>query len=196
MLLTLFSLSLHAYGQGTFIYDQQSADESTGGGAGYFIQTNQPIGQSFTPNLSSVGFVRLFLWDRANGLGATLSVNLWSGSLTNGSLLGTTLPVALPDQFLGYTDFFFANPVAVTPGETVYFQPTIQSGDTTVNIFAYHYGYPGGTSFIQGVPNPNGFDLWFREGIVVPEPSAFSLLIGSGVLLYVHRKKNPKHTVR
>src|SRR5258705_13595536 len=36
-----------ALAQGTFIFDQQSADETTGSGSGGSIQQNQPVGQSF-----------------------------------------------------------------------------------------------------------------------------------------------------
>src|SRR6266404_1497869 len=92
--------ALAACGQGTFVYDQQSADESTGGGGVSVIQSNQPLGQSFTPSLSSVGFIRLFLIDgvRNNGLGATVYVNLREDSIT-GPVLGLSGPVFMPDNF-------------------------------------------------------------------------------------------------
>src|SRR5437867_13447920 len=98
-----------AKGQGTFIYDQQSVtnDSAVGEGAPA-IQSNQPIGQSFTPTLSSIGFIRLFLGDSAfNGLGATIYVNLRSDSIT-GPIIGSTDPTFLPDRFSGLTDFLFA----------------------------------------------------------------------------------------
>ena len=50
--------ALAACGQGTMIYDQQSATNRSFSGGSPF-QEEQPIGQSFTPALSSVGFVEM-----------------------------------------------------------------------------------------------------------------------------------------
>src|ERR1041384_4587098 len=121
-LLAIFPIVIHA--QGTFIYDQQSSDETfVNGLAG--IQPNQPIGQSFIPVLSSVGFIRLVLADENpnNGFGATLYVNLRSGGIT-GPVLSSTDPVMLPDSFgvgsNGFVNFFFQAPPTLTPGTTYY----------------------------------------------------------------------------
>jgi len=177
----LWVLSLAAYGQGTFIYDQQSSDENDIAGLAV-IQVQQP-GQSFTPLLSSVGFIRLALQDLnvGNSLGATIYVNLRTDSIT-GPILSSTGAVFMPDAFFGVTDFFFSTPVSVTPGVIYYFQPVVQSGDGWA-VAGYHYNYSGGTEFLQGVAFP-GSDLWFREGIVVPEPSS-GLLILLGVVALV-----------
>ncbi len=80
----LFLLSLSAHAQGNFIYDQESSDENVAaGGAAAAIQQNQPIGQSFTPTFSSIGFIRLWFGDGTpnNNLGATVFVNLRSDSI-------------------------------------------------------------------------------------------------------------------
>ncbi len=133
------------------------------------IQSNQPLGQSFTPSLSSVGFIRLFLIDgvRNNGLGATVYVNLREDCIT-GPVLGLSGPVFMPDNFGigsgGYTNFFFSSPVPVTPGATYYLQP-------------------------NGAAVPFD-DLWFREGVFVPEPSwALLILVGGGVFVYARRRR-------
>jgi hypothetical protein len=191
LLLTGLSLTFGAVAQGTFIYDQQSANETAGGGGAVAIQANEPIGQSFAPALSSVGFIRLFLSDNAfDSVGATVYVNLRTNSIT-GPILSSTDPVFMPDRFSGYTNFIFVTPVAVVPGVTYFFQPVVQSGDSW-SVVAYNsYNYQGGNAFEQGLSLPS-IDLWFREGIVVPEPSSLSLLIGSGVLFYVRRAKNRK----
>ena len=94
-------------GQGVFVYDQQSANESTIGGAAGVIQSSQPIGQSFTPSLASVGFIRLKLGDCViNGFGATVYLNLRSDSIS-GPILATSDSVVMPDGFIGYPNFFF-----------------------------------------------------------------------------------------
>jgi len=167
-----------ASGQG-FIYDQQSADNNPPGGLTAVIQSNQPIGQSFTPTLSSVGFISLWVGDTSlNALGATVFVDLHADSIT-GTVIGSTQPVSMPDGYTGFTDFLFTTPVALTPGASYVLQPIVQSGDQWV-IVGYNYNYPGGTAIIRGVENPMS-DVWFREGIIVPEPSVLSLiLIGSG----------------
>jgi hypothetical protein len=185
ILLTLVS-SL-ARGQGTFQYDQQISNTNAPGG--YLNILPGPTGQSFVPSLSAVGFVELYLSDGSlNHAGTTLCVNLWSGSLTNGNLLGTSTPVFLPDNFLGVTHFPFSIAVTVTIGMTYYFQPLIQSGDSEQLGVVASSLYPNGTAYFQGAAN-SGFDLWFREGIVVPEPSsALLFFLGGGVVAWRHRK--------
>jgi hypothetical protein len=73
LLLTGFFFTLGAVGHGAFIYDQQSATETTGGGGAVSIQSNQPLSQSFTAALSFAWFIRPALFDinAANGMGAT-----------------------------------------------------------------------------------------------------------------------------
>ena len=181
--LALFLNPVLAQSQGTFIYDQQSATESTGGGGYAVIQSNQPIGQSFTPSFDSVGFVRLHLYDPVvNGSGAGVYLDLWAGSF-GGTLLGSTDPIHIADGFAGFADFFFPSPVAVVPGTTYYFQPIVQQGGDNVAVLAYNtYHYDGGMFFANGEADPS-FDMWFREGLyVVPEPSpVWLLLVGSMV---------------
>jgi len=178
-----------ALSQGTFVYDQQLVTNDTSGGEfSAAIQTNQPIGQSFTPTLSSVGFVRLFLGDSSrNGIGANVLVNLRSDSL-QGPILASTDPVFMPDGFSGRADFLFLNEVSVIPGTTYFIQPVVQSGDAWNIFLDINYKYPGGTAFFSGVADPS-FDLWFREGIIVPEPASGSLiLLAIGIFVWRKRK--------
>src|SRR4051794_17057999 len=116
--------------QGTFLYDQQSVtNDSRGAESVITIQSSQPVGQSFTPQFSSVGFVRLFLADDVlNGVGATLYVDLRADSIT-GQIIGSSQPVFMPAGFVDRVDFFFGSPVTVSPGTTYFLQPIVQSGD-------------------------------------------------------------------
>jgi hypothetical protein len=184
LLLASFSL----LGQGTFIYDQQSVNsDSTGAEGVATIQTSQPIGQSFTPSLDSMNFIRLYLGDRAfNSIGATVYINLRSNSIT-GPMFASTDPVFMPDGFVGRTNFYFPNLVSVTAGTTYYFQPVVASGDTWGILHDTQYNYSGGMTFALGQAAPS-FDLWFREGIFIPEPSSALLLFtGAIFLVYGHR---------
>ncbi len=193
ILVACWLTSLLAHSQGAFIYDQQSStNESYPPGQVQYIQPNQPFGRSFTPSLSAVGFVRLFVGDSIyqNGFDATISVNLVANSIT-GSVLAATSPMHLPGNSFGYVTFYFANPVAVTPGVIYYFQPVVASVDPWLTQLLPGFTYNTGTAFFNGLASPS-VDLWFREGIVVPEPASLSLLICSGILFYARRKRNPK----
>ena len=169
---TILSLVLASYallksqGQGTIMYDQQSSDESYIAG-GIAIQPYQPIGQSFTPTLSSIGFIRIYIGDNTagNSLGATLHINLLTNSIT-GPVLATTDPMTVADGFNGVLDFYFSTPQSITPGATYLFRPIVDAGDIFI-MAAYNYNYPGGTEFVSGSPSPNG-DVWFREGSLSP----------------------------
>src|SRR5580693_6560279 len=100
--LSLMFATLAASGQGTVNYDQQISASPQGFGFHNpsTIQSQQPIGQSFIPVFSSVGFIELNLGDDkpANGLGATAVVNLRGNSIT-GTVLATSSPVFMPDGF-------------------------------------------------------------------------------------------------
>src|SRR5690349_17694900 len=101
-----------ALGQGTIIYDQQSSTAANLGEQAFSIGSNQPIGQSFTPSLEAVRFISLSLSRGSLNQGATISINLRSGSIT-GAVLATTSPITLPVGFIGTSDFFFPNDIAV-----------------------------------------------------------------------------------
>ena len=157
-----------AYGQGNLIYDQQSSTTPGAHGDGAGITDDQPMGQSFIPTLPAVGFVQLEFEDfPANGLGTTVFVNLWSGSISNGTLLGSTAPVYIQDGVVfAVTTFYFSTPVPVTPGTTYYIQPYALTGD--INgidvILSQVFNYTNGTAYFRGAPNPNNQNFWFREG--------------------------------
>src|SRR5450759_118257 len=124
--------SFLAHGQGTFIYDQQSSTEANYQEGGADIQQNQIIGQSFMPQLSSVGFIRLFIYNGVLGdtSAATVHINLRTNSIS-GMILSSTTPVSVPSGslFAGPLDFFFSTPVPVTPGFSYYFQPVVENNN-------------------------------------------------------------------
>ena len=94
----------------------------------------------------------------------------------------------MPSLFAGTTDFFFPTDVPVTAGVVYYFEPVVQSGGSW-NLVTADFSYPGGSAFYEGLPLP-GSDVWFREGIVVPEPSsALLVVVGVGAFLFVRRSR-------
>jgi hypothetical protein len=183
--------ALSAAGQGTFVYDQQSSTDERPPhyGAGGDLALNAPWAQSFTPALSSVGFVRL-KFDDGNlddGLGGSVYVNLRSDSIT-GRILGRTPTVAMAPFFAGVTNFIFSTPISVTPGAMYFLEPVQFAGGTWL-LDGGPYLYPGGIAYQTGQPEP-GADMWFREGIyVVPEPASMLLLsLGMAALIGLRRR--------
>jgi hypothetical protein len=184
-----------ALGQGTFVYDQQSVPSDstyTEGGVANILDVS--VGQSFTPSLSTVGFIRLNIGGGGyiGGPSATFYVNLLLDSI-NGPILGSTDSVTFLPWYSAPSTFFFSTPVTVTPGDTYYFRVVEENGDDSWGIIYdsdwYRYPYPAGNAYFNGVVAPY-WDLWFREGIVVPEPSsALLFLAGFGALAIFRRGK-------
>jgi hypothetical protein len=196
LLLVLWTERL-ALSQGTFIYDQQSSVEGSYKEGLAYIQQSQPMGQSFTPSLSAVGFVRLYMNNGLSGntSAATVYVNLRTNS-TSGPILAQSLPVTIPggSLFVSTVDFVFANGVTVSPNATYFFQPVVQDNDN-IGVSMGQYGYLGGDVIIRGAANTS-LDFWFREGLyIVPEPSAAALLGLSGVALFCRARKRRRESL-
>ena len=185
-----------ASAQGIYFYDQQSAPNPSFAAGASGIQTSSPVGQSFTPTLASIDFVNFAFFDAVlgNDVGATVYVNLHSTGM-GGPILAATTPVFMPDNFgwntsnNGENIFMFPTTVALQPGTTYYFEVVVQAGDLWA-IRGTELPYNGGTAFLNGLPATG--DFYFREGIMVPEPTAYSLVIlGMGVFWLLRRHKNP-----
>lgn len=183
-----------AQSQGTLIFDQQSSTDETHNTGGLSLQFYGFVGQSFTPSLSAVRFVRVKLVDlaSANGIGGTLVMNLRSNAI-NGPILGTTT-LTLENGFSGSTNFVFANAIPVVPSLTYFFETSVITGDdwavrTMSNVPGDNY--PNGMVFGGLFPASAG-DLWFREGIiVVPEPTTVSLMfVGGGLVALLVRRRH------
>lgn len=182
-----------ALAQGTLVFDQQSSANESYSSGGVPIQFYGFVGQSFTPSLSTVGFIRVKLYDGvpANGVGATLVMNLRSNAI-NGPILGTTT-LTLANGFSGSTNFIFGTAIPVVPSLTYFFETTVQSGDdwgirtmdsTVIDNYPNGFTYAGPNTFTGG-------DVWFREGIIaVPEPTLISLLIIGGLGVCYGRRRH------
>jgi hypothetical protein len=179
-----------ALSQGTLLFDQQSSTNETppGLGDGVSIQAASPYGQSFTPGSNAVDFIRLKIDDSfpSDGLGGMLHIDLKAGSIF-GTTLASTTPVTLSNGFAGVVTFFFPAPISLAPGSSYVFEPIPDTGNFW-NVAADEYNYPGGTAIYQGSPL-TGSDLWFREGIIVPEPSSGMIaLLGVSTVFYARRR--------
>ena len=57
------------------------------------------------------------------------------------------------------------------------------------------FPYSTGTLYEFGSPDPNGFNAWFREGVLIPEPSSGVLVLvgAAGVWWAKRRLRRPKN---
>lgn len=168
------------HAQPIFLYDQQSSDEARIREGGIALGM-QPLGQSFTPTRSAVGFIRVFVDGYVSDT-AVLQITLRRGSL-DGPVIASTEPVCLSANFVsGPVDFLFLDPASVVPGLMYCFQPMVVSGRAGLGVNASpEYQYPGGEAFWYGLPR-SYTDLWFREGLIIPEPAA-GTMVGIGVIV-------------
>src|SRR6266705_942449 len=135
-----------------YFYDQQSSTNESPwpyGSGSTLQQIPPPYGQSFTPTLTSINFIRLNLNDANinDGLGATIYVNLHADSLS-GAVIGTTAAVTMPNSFTGPATFLFPNSLPLVAGERYYFEPLVQSGGAW-NTAGGELNYPGGSAFFN-----------------------------------------------
>jgi hypothetical protein len=168
MRISLFILAIFlalniVHAQSTLFFDQQSSTNWDGETVGAVPVSDQPLGQSFTPALSSIDFVRLRLSISTFSVAGTVSVNLWSGGISNGVLLASSIPAVINLSDPGavvYTNFFFPSSVPLNPGTTYFFQPLVTSetsgpfgGDLNVGLYSprvYPATYAGGMAYVYG----------------------------------------------
>jgi hypothetical protein len=152
------------------------------------IFINQPpLGQEFTPTLSSLSVVELMIMDSlpTDGIGSTVTVNIRGGAIA-GPVLGTStlvLPNAYGGGTFALTHFDFLAPVPLVPGNLFVMELVATGTGFTVAVNPANT-YAGGR-FISLGNVVQGSDLVFREGPVlaaVPEPTTL-LLVGVGTAL-------------
>ncbi len=188
---TLLLAAFSAYGQGTmFLYDQQSSTDEGNYGYGFgpaFQNLLPTTGQSFTPTFSGIDFIRLEINDStpAGTVGSAWFLNLHSDSI-HGPILGTTATVGLPGGFTGAANFFFPSTIPLTPATSYWFDINTPDGGAW-HVVAGVFIYPGGIAWANDSPRP-GADYWFREGLVVPEPSSATLIMLGGAALACLRR--------
>ena len=185
--------ALCAAGQGslTYQYDQQSStiEGNYGHGTGPSFGIMSPTGQGFTPTLSAIDFIKLEIND-ASATGAVPST--WSVGLHSTSIIGPLLgsvSVTIPGAYSGAASFIFPNTIPLTPGTEYWFDINTADGGAWHILFD-SFNYQGGNAWVRGGDYLAG-DYWFREGIIVPEPSCAALLVlgGCSLLWFKNKKK-------
>ena len=171
-------------GQGLLV-DQASGTLSEFVPNGVIVPDNQ-IAQSFTPSLSAVGFVQFSDLISDNSSSVVVVVNLRQGAY-NGAIVSSTDPIVLFNKFTQISTFYFPDNIAVTPGRLYFFEPVLQSSGHLDFGYKSPSTYDRGDLFGNGVPSGGAADLWFREGIVVPEPSSIWFLVLASLGLICRR---------
>ena len=139
------------------------------------------IAQSFTPSLSAVGFVQLQTSIFANSSGEMVVINLRQNGF-NGAILSSTDPVFLVNKITQINTFYFPVNIPVTQGQLYFFEPVLLSSGSLDIGTKSPSGYLGGDLWSNGLMDPQA-DLWFREGLVVPEPEPIFLLFAGVAVL-------------
>ena len=128
--LALLVGALSANAQGTVLFHQQTSTDEFSPPCGYGTTVRgwtNPCGQSFTPTLSRVDFIRLISDDGNpnDGRGATVYLTLRSGAI-DGPIIGTTASVTMANGFSGVSTFIFPIAVPMVPNTTYFFNPVVQ----------------------------------------------------------------------
>ena len=147
--------------------------------------TNQIV-QSFTPTLSGIGFVQLQTVIAAldpGSLGLTVVVQLREGG-SLGPVIAATTPLFLQNLGTEFTPFFFPDNVPLTANQPYYFEPVVLGGGALDVAIKTPGPYDRGNLFLNGGPANPLSDLWFREGLVVPEPGTGVFVLMGLVLLF------------
>ncbi|PYK97948.1 MAG: hypothetical protein DME19_14370 [Verrucomicrobia bacterium] len=145
-----------------------------------------PTVQSFTPSLPGIGYIQLATFINAAGGGVTVIINLRQDAY-NGPIVSSTTPIVVVNGITQIGTFYFPANIPIIPNQVYYFEPVVLSGGTWFVGYKGPSTYDRGDLFSNGAPS-GAVDLWFQEGIVVPEPGAgWLLLLGSGLFVW-HRR--------
>ena len=196
----LMAVSLQVHAQGTII-DQESYSTPispyTSGVDGLYL-TDQPLEQftqSFIPSLSAIDFAAL---EFESGTGnAKVEVKLYDDSAepSVATLIGTSTAITMSSPFVnsglgiaGIETFYFSSPISLTAGDTYYLQPVLVSGGASWT-FETIIGdtYPNGELNVNGYPFATQTDMWFQEGITVPEPGTLALIGCAGLFVFMFK---------
>lgn len=158
------------------IIDQSSAVDTDRAGW-WSLKALTPIGQTFRPSFAGLDGIELWTedqWDaECSGVGTSLHVNVRETAI-DGSVVGSSLPVVLPNCFKGITVFSFPALVALTPDKVYAIEVVITSQDNWGVVWQQDPdAYGRGESVVTGAVTDA--DLWFQAGLrdSIPQAEAY-----------------------
>ena len=184
ILFGILGLATSCCAQGEVI-DQRNDQSNRSSLTRWTLQVGDPVGQEFVPTLGGVDFVETVFFDHDFSQNPiTIQVLIHDGTIV-GPVVGASSPVTfIASDFGSIRRFDFPSTAPVIPGQ-IYVMELFQSGPQNDSIGADpSAAYLTGQMIRSGAPF-DGYDLWFREGmvVVVPEPSLLTLSI-AGVAVF------------
>ena len=148
------------------VVDQSSVVDTSRAGW-WSIKALGPVGQTFRPSFAGLDAVELWTeeqWDaQCSGAGARLQVNIREAAI-DCPLVGSSVPVVLPDCFKGIAFFGFPSLVALTPDKDYVVEVFVTSKDNWGVVWQQvPDSYPRGQSIVLGTSGNS--DIWFQEGL-------------------------------
>jgi hypothetical protein len=146
------------------------------------------LGQEFTPTMSSLNFVDLYVNMIIPGaMSGSFDVRIRRDNI-GGEIIGTSeaLFTLLSIKGEGEARVRFETAVPLTPGQRYVAELELAPGNVGLIYFlAFNGGsYSGGRAILHGNPALD-VDLWFREGFEVPEPTVLVLASFGGLLAFI-----------
>jgi hypothetical protein len=178
------SLHIGLHAQGILI--DQSNNVPT---AMYYSLLSLPIGQEFIPASTSLNAVDLLTYGSDGPVTAIFQVSIHAGSFA-GPVVGLSDPAFVSDSSPTLTQFTFSTMVSLTPGNIYAMELILTTGARAWWAVGYDptAAYSQGRMILGGVPTSQ-YDLWFQEGVVVPEPRTTMLcLIGIAAFIIFRRR--------
>jgi hypothetical protein len=151
-----------------------------------------PVGQEFVPTLNAMDFVDAAFTTREGGFDTiTMQVLIHESTITGPVVGASAMDTFSASAFFGGVHRFeFPSTVPLVAGN-MYVLDFVQQ--LPVGNFIGtdpSMAYPGGQMIRGGAPF-DGFDLWFREGVMVPEPSTSLLALVGILLLFTFKRTGP-----
>jgi hypothetical protein len=147
------------------------------------ISGTLPFGQEFTPSLAGAQWFEFLVNSVAPPAGpGTFQVNIRLDSVT-GPIIGASEPVSVPfgvSQGTVRADFGSLVPLV---GGQQYVAELVPLSGGWLYFASPNSGYSGGRLIMSGRPTET--DLWFREGIIVPEPGSVWLALVAALLAWL-----------
>ena len=137
----------------------------------YHIPVHSPIGQTFTPKLSALNVVEIWITGASSDYhNADVQVRIRKGTI-DGPIIGTSSIGHVSDGYDGIVHLEFPTIIPVAPGEIYVIEALNVAGDELgVIVDEGPAKYARGYFIVRGAAELNK-DMWFREGLNAASPT-------------------------